>query len=65
MPVNAHHDNVPIQSNGRLLDPMHARRVKPAADATHAWDFYHPIATITGKHAFTPVDQTGCRLPHS
>ena len=66
MPVtDFYHDNVPVQSNGQLLDPMHVWRVKPAAEATHTWDFYHPIATIAGNDAFMPLDQTGCRLGRS
>ncbi len=57
-----HHDNAPIQSNGQLLTPVYVWRVKPSTQATHKWDFYQPIATIEGKDAFTPLDQTGCKL---
>lgn len=63
MPVSDfYHDNVPVRSNGQVLDAMHVWRVKPAAKAAHKWDFYEPLGTIDGKDAFTPLDETGCRL---
>jgi branched-chain amino acid transport system substrate-binding protein len=63
MPVNDfYHDNVPVQANGQVLDAMHVWRVKPKAQATHKWDFYQPVATIAGKDAFMPLDETGCKL---
>jgi branched-chain amino acid transport system substrate-binding protein len=66
MPVNDFfHDNVPVRANGQVLDPMHVWRVKPSAKATHRWDFYEPVATIAGKDAFMPLDETGCKLPGS
>lgn len=61
MPVNDfYHDRVPVRSNGQVLDSMHVWRVKPTAEAKHKWDFYEPVATIDGKDAFTPMDETGC-----
>jgi branched-chain amino acid transport system substrate-binding protein len=66
MPVNDfYHENVPVQSNGQVLDSMYVWRVKPSAQATHKWDFYQPVATIAGKDAFTPSDETGCKLDRS
>lgn len=57
-----YHDGVPVQANGQILDPMYVWRVKPSARAAHKWDFYEPIATIPGKDAFMPLDETGCVL---
>ncbi|MDR3533623.1 MAG: ABC transporter substrate-binding protein [Rhodopila sp.] len=66
MPVSDfYHDNVPVRSNGQVLDPMYVWRVKPSARATHKWDFYEPIGTIEGKDAFMPLDETGCALTRS
>ncbi len=66
MPVrDFYHDNVPIRSNGQVLDAMHVWRIKPSAKARHKWDFYEPIGTIEGKDAFTPLDETGCKLVHA
>ena len=66
LPVNDfYHDNVPVQVNGQVLDPMHVWRVKPSAQATHKWDFYEPVATIEGRDAFIPLAQTGCTLSRS
>jgi len=63
MPVHDfYHDGVPVQANGQILDPMYVWRVKPGARAAHKWDFYEPIATIAGKDAFMPLDETGCVL---
>jgi len=65
IPVNDfYHDNVPVRSNGQLLDPMHVWRVKPKATSTHKWDFYEPIATLPGVDAYTPLAETGCKLVH-
>jgi branched-chain amino acid transport system substrate-binding protein len=64
MPVNDFfHDNVPVAANGQVLGPMYFWRVKPGARATHRWDFYEPVATIAGKDAFMPLEETGCRMP--
>jgi branched-chain amino acid transport system substrate-binding protein len=66
MPVSDfYHDNVPIRPNGQVLDPMHVWRVKPRSAATHQWDFYQPVASIAGKDAYTPLDETGCKLVHA
>jgi branched-chain amino acid transport system substrate-binding protein len=66
MPVNDfYHDNVPVQPNGQLQDPMHVWRVKPSAKSTHKWDFYEPVATIPGKDAYPPLNETGCNLVHT
>jgi branched-chain amino acid transport system substrate-binding protein len=63
MPVNDfYHDNVPVQANGQVLDPMLVWRVKPSAEAKHKWDFYEPVATIPGKDSFIPLAETGCKL---
>ena len=63
MPVNDfYHDDVPVQANGQVLDPMLVWRVKPSAQAKHKWDFYEPIATIPGKDSFIPLAETGCKL---
>jgi branched-chain amino acid transport system substrate-binding protein len=63
MPVNDfYHDNIPVQANGQVLDPMLVWRVKPSAKATHRWDFYEPVATIPGKDSFIPLAETGCKL---
>jgi branched-chain amino acid transport system substrate-binding protein len=66
MPVSDfYHDNVPIRPNGQVLDPMHVWRVKPRSAATHKWDYYQPVASIAGKDAYTPLDETGCKLVHA
>jgi branched-chain amino acid transport system substrate-binding protein len=66
MPVSDfYHENVPIRPNGQVLDPMHVWRVKPRSAAAHPWDFYQPVASIAGKDAYTPLDETGCKLIHA
>ena len=63
MPVNDfYHDNVPVQANGQVLDPMLVWRVKPSAKATHKWDFYEAVATIPGTDSFIPLAESGCTL---
>jgi branched-chain amino acid transport system substrate-binding protein len=66
MPVDDfYHDNVPVQPNGQVQDPMHVWRVKPGAKSTHKWDFYEPIATIAGNQSYPPLNETGCSLVHT
>ncbi len=63
MPVDDfYNDNAPVQPNGQLQLPMHIWRVKPASRATHKWDFYEPLGTLSGKDAFTPLAEAGCPL---
>lgn len=66
MPVNDfYHDNVPVQANGQVLDPMYVWRVKASAKATHKWDFYEAVSTISGNDSFIPLAETGCTLSRS
>ncbi len=66
MPViDFYHDNVPLRSNGQVLDAMRVWRVKPSTHAAHNWDYYEPVAMINGNDAFTPLDATGCALGHA
>ncbi len=63
MPVkDFYHDDIPVRANSQVLDPVYVWRVKPESAAKHRWDFYEPIATIVGKDAFTPLNETGCTI---
>ena len=63
LPVNDfYNDNNPVQPNGQLQLPMHIWRVKPAAKATHKWDYYEPIGDLAGTDAFTPLAESGCSM---
>ncbi len=63
MPVNDFfHDDVAVRANGQVQDPMYVWRVKPAAKATHKWDFYEPVGTIDGAEAYIPVAESGYTL---
>ena len=63
MPVkDFYHNDVPIRANNQVLDTMYLWRVKPKAKSTHRWDFYEPIASLPGKDAFMPLNETGCTI---
>ena len=57
-----YNDHTPVQPNGQLQMPMHIWRIKPADRATHKWDFYEPIGSLSGAESFTPIAESGCRL---
>ena len=41
-----------VRADGTLLHDMYLLRVKAPAQSAEAWDYYEPIATISGEEAF-------------
>ncbi|HEY6434419.1 MAG TPA: ABC transporter substrate-binding protein [Acetobacteraceae bacterium] len=65
-PVNDfYHTDVKIEPNGRVEDPMYVWQVKPASQARYKWDFYQPVANMSGPDATQPPAESGCPLVHS
>lgn len=63
MPVNDfYHEDVHIEPNGRVAEKMYVWQVKPASPSQGKWDFYKPIATMSGAEATMPMAQSGCRV---
>ncbi len=63
MPVNDfYHEDVRIEPNGRVAEKMYVWQVKPASASKSKWDFYNPIATMSGAEATMPLGETGCPL---
>jgi len=60
-----YHKDVVIQPNGRVAETMYVWQVKPPSETTVKWDFYRPIATLSGADATMPLAETGCPLVHS
>ena len=66
LPVNDfYHDNVRIEPNGRVEDTMYVWQVKPASESRYKWDFFKPVATMSGPDATMPLADTGCPLVHA
>jgi branched-chain amino acid transport system substrate-binding protein len=66
MPVNDFfHQDVRIEPNGRVAEKMYVWQVKPASESKAKWDFYKPIATMSGADATMPMAETGCPLIHT
>lgn len=57
-----YHEDVDIQPNGRVAEKMYVWQVKPASQSKGKWDFYKPIATMSGEEATMPMSETGCPL---
>ncbi len=65
-PVNDfYHSDVKIEPNGRVEDTMYVWQVKPASESRYKWDFYKPVATMTGAEATMPPAESGCPLVHA
>jgi branched-chain amino acid transport system substrate-binding protein len=66
MPVNDFYNtDVRIDPNGCVRHTMYVWQVKPSSEARHRWDYYKPIATISGANAFPPPAVFGCSLVHA
>ncbi|HEX5325350.1 MAG TPA: ABC transporter substrate-binding protein [Acetobacteraceae bacterium] len=62
-PVNDfYHTDVKIEPNGRVEDTMYVWQVKPPSESKHKWDFYKPVAKMSGADATMPLAETGCPL---
>lgn len=59
------HQDVRIEPNGRVAEKMYVWQVKPASESKAKWDFYKPIATMSGADATMPMAETGCPLVHT
>ncbi|HSU07128.1 MAG TPA: ABC transporter substrate-binding protein [Acetobacteraceae bacterium] len=65
-PVNDFYNtNVRIDPNGCVRHTMYVWEVKPSSEAKHRWDYYKPVATMDGEHAFPPPAMFGCPLVHA
>jgi branched-chain amino acid transport system substrate-binding protein len=53
---------VTIRPDGRAVHPMHAFRVKSAAESKRRWDYYSLVSTIPADEAFRPLKEGGCSL---
>ncbi|MGH7210290.1 MAG: ABC transporter substrate-binding protein, partial [Acetobacteraceae bacterium] len=66
MPVNDfYHTDVKIEPNGRVEDTMYIWQVKPPSESHYKWDFYKPVASMSGPDATMPLAEAGCPLVHS
>ncbi len=66
MPVNDfYHEDARIEPNGRVAEKMYVWQVKPASESKGKWDFYRPVAVMSGDEATMPIAETGCPLVHT
>jgi branched-chain amino acid transport system substrate-binding protein len=57
--------DVHIDPNGCVRHTMYVWEVKPSSEARYRWDYYKPIAAISGANAFPPPAVFGCPLVHA
>ena len=51
-----------IRADGVMVHDMSVFQVKTLAELHYAWDYLKLVATIPGKEAFAPLDQSKCPL---
>lgn len=51
-----------IRADGVMVHDMHVFQVKTPAESRYPWDYFKLVATIPGKEAFAPLEQSKCPL---
>jgi branched-chain amino acid transport system substrate-binding protein len=51
-----------IRADGLMVHDLRLFRVKTPAESHYPWDYYQPVATISGDQAFPPLSQSKCPL---
>jgi branched-chain amino acid transport system substrate-binding protein len=51
-----------IRADGRMVHDMYLFEVKKPSESKARWDDYKLVATIPGKDAFQPIEQSRCPL---
>ncbi len=51
-----------IRADGRVVYDMTLYQVKSPAASKYAWDYYSPVATLSGDTVFRPVNAGGCAI---
>jgi branched-chain amino acid transport system substrate-binding protein len=51
-----------IRADGRMVHDMYLFEVKKPSESKARWDDYKLVATIPGKDAFQPIEQSRCQL---
>jgi branched-chain amino acid transport system substrate-binding protein len=51
-----------VLTNGRMVHDMYLFEVKKPSESKKPWDYYKPLAVITGDQAFFTAKESGCPL---
>ena len=51
-----------IRKDGRYVHDLYLLQVKAPKDSTQPWDYMNVVATVPGKEAFTPLEDSKCPL---
>ena len=55
-------ENGVLRPDGRMVHDLYLMQVKKPSESKYPWDYSTIVATITGKDAFRPLDQSECPL---
>lgn len=51
-----------LRGDGRLIHDMYVLQIKRPDQSTEAWDYYQPVATVSGSYASLPETPCGVRM---
>jgi branched-chain amino acid transport system substrate-binding protein len=54
-----------IRADGRNLTPAHLFEVKKPSESKGPWDYYKPVASLTGEEAYRPLSLGKCALANA